>query len=94
MAIDSQKKRMSVTGVGRPYLRATFPVSGKDQGWRASVGNIYSGVTLTAAAVIALVFAKIRALDFMGLNINREADQITIAKKDVMGIETGFEPYE
>jgi len=49
MAIDSQQKRMAAAGVGRPWMRATFPVASPTEAWRISVGNAYINA-LTAAA--------------------------------------------
>ena len=46
MAIDSQQKRMAVVGVGRPWMRSTFPGT-INEAWRLSVGNVYSGNALT-----------------------------------------------
>ena len=46
MAIDSQAKRMAVVGVGRPWMRSTFPGT-IDEAWRLSVGNAYNGNVLT-----------------------------------------------
>ena len=46
MAIDDQQKRMSVTGVGRPYLRGHFTGT-INEAWRLAAGNVYSGNTLT-----------------------------------------------
>lgn len=48
MAIDSQQKRMAVVGVGRPWMRSTFPGT-INEAWRLSVGNVYSGNTLSPA---------------------------------------------
>lgn len=53
MAIDSQQKRMSVVGVGRPYMRAQFPVTTPTAEWRANVGNVYSGNTFDGGAPAA-----------------------------------------
>lgn len=40
MAIDTQQKRMAVVGVGRPWMRSTFPGT-INEAWRLSVGNSY-----------------------------------------------------
>ena len=48
MAIDSFQKRTSASGVGRPYLRATYPTGVINQAWRMSAGNTYSGNELIA----------------------------------------------
>ncbi len=45
MAIDTQQKRMSAAGCGRPYMRAHFPGT-INQAWRIAAGNAYSGNTL------------------------------------------------
>lgn len=42
MAIDSAQKRVSIGGVGRPFIRATWPDATKGGPWRASVGNTYA----------------------------------------------------
>lgn len=42
MALDSKQKRMSVVGVGRPWLRSQLP-HGKNLAWRMSVGLTYAG---------------------------------------------------
>jgi hypothetical protein len=49
MAIDTQEKRMAVTGVSRPYLRAQFPVATPDEEWRMDIGNSYGGNALDDA---------------------------------------------
>ncbi len=49
MAIDTKEKRASIIGVGRPWIRDKFPVSGKDAEWRASSGNTYGGNAFSAA---------------------------------------------
>ena len=46
MAIDSQQKRMSATGCGRPYLRGHFPGT-INEAWRLAAGNVFSGNALT-----------------------------------------------
>ncbi len=43
MAIDTQEKRMAAAGVGRIFMRATFPIATPDVEWRASVGLSYGG---------------------------------------------------
>ena len=50
MAIDTQQKRMSATGCGRPYMRGHFPGT-INQAWRIAAGNAYSGNSLVAVAV-------------------------------------------
>ena len=42
MAIDTSQKRASVVGVGRPWIRSTYPNATQDILWRSSVGNIYA----------------------------------------------------
>lgn len=42
MAIDTQEKRMSASGAGRPWRRAKFPGT-NDAQWRISSGNAYGG---------------------------------------------------
>ena len=47
MAIDTQQKRQSAAGCGRPFMRTVFPVSAKDEPWRHNVGLTYSGNAYT-----------------------------------------------
>ena len=47
MAIDSQQKRMSALGHGRPFTRSVFPVAAKDAPWRLNVGLVYAGNELS-----------------------------------------------
>ncbi len=51
MALDSQSKRMSAAGAGRPYMRATFPVATPSASWRSSVGLTYNGNAFAAPPV-------------------------------------------
>ena len=51
MAMNTQQRRMSATGVGRPFMRAVFPVATPTAAWRQNVGMAYAGITLAAAAV-------------------------------------------
>ncbi len=46
MAIDTQQKRMSAAGCGRPYMRGHFPGT-INEAWRIAAGNAYSGNALT-----------------------------------------------
>lgn len=39
--IDTQAKRQSIPGVGRPWKRGPAPDATKSLGWRVSVGNTY-----------------------------------------------------
>lgn len=57
MAIDSRQKRMSVSGVGRPWQRTQDNDAALGQAWRQSVGNIYAG-NLVGAPVAAVPFAS------------------------------------
>ena len=50
MAIDTQQKRMSVMGVGRPWMRAHFPGT-INAAWRLATGNVYSGNAVTTIVV-------------------------------------------
>ena len=50
MALDSFAKRVSATGVGRPWMRSTSPNAPMSQSWRQAVGNIYSGNLVGAGA--------------------------------------------
>lgn len=45
--INTQQKRMSVVGVGRPWLRSAFP-GAKNQAWRQARGSIYAGNPVAA----------------------------------------------
>ena len=55
MAIDTQQKRMSVAGVGRPFMRAVFPVDSPTVEWRMSSGLVYAGnAVVTPTEGIAL----------------------------------------
>jgi len=63
MALDTREKRQAVTGIGRPWIRGTFPIATPDTEWRASVGNAYGanniegpqvGISLTANRIIPL----------------------------------------
>ncbi len=56
MAIDTEEKRMSVPGVGRPWMRTHFPTT-IDKQWR-------SGVGLTYNAFLLFVGGKFHAADF------------------------------
>lgn len=47
MALDTQEKRMAAAGVGRPWMRATFPTGTIDAEERASIGNTYGGNPFT-----------------------------------------------
>lgn len=49
MAIDSRKKRASVPGVGRPFMRGKFPGT-IDEGWRHGSANSYAGTVLSPPA--------------------------------------------
>ena len=48
MAMNTQQKRMSAAGVGRPWMRAVFPVASPTAAWRQNVGLVYSGNALSA----------------------------------------------
>jgi hypothetical protein len=49
MALDTAQKRMMVPGVGRPWMRAVFPVATPTEAWRLNVGNTYGGNALSGA---------------------------------------------
>ncbi len=49
--IDTQQKRMSVVGVGRPWLRSAFP-GAKNQAWRQARGSIYAGNPVAAPPAV------------------------------------------
>lgn len=70
MAFDTQQKRMSVMGVGRPFMRRPFPAAVTVQ-WRASVGHTYAGVAanfnpfiVIANLVISLVTKMVLPVAF------------------------------
>ena len=44
MAVDTQQKRMSASGAGRPFMRAVFPVLTPTEAWRIGIGIGYNGV--------------------------------------------------
>ena len=44
---DSQQKRMSALGHGRPFTRSVFPVTAKDAPWRLNTGLVYAGNALS-----------------------------------------------
>ncbi len=51
----TQKHRMAVVGVGRPWIRSKFPDSSKDYAWRATTGLTY-GQNRTLAADPGFIF--------------------------------------
>ena len=51
MSMDSQQKRMSAAGAGRPWMRSVFPVASPTAAWRQNVGLSYAGLTLAAVTV-------------------------------------------
>ena len=51
MAIDSQQKRMSASGAGRPFMRAVFPQLTPTEAWRLGVGLGYSGLDIEGPAI-------------------------------------------
>ncbi len=53
MALDSQQKRMSAAGVGRPSMRAVFPVATPTEAWRVSIGLNFSGNAIGALSISA-----------------------------------------
>ncbi len=50
MAIDTQEKRMSVVGVGRPWFRSKLP-GAIDAAWRQASAHIYAGVVIAAPSL-------------------------------------------
>jgi len=46
MAFDTQEKRMNVARVGRPWMRARFPVGAFDEQARIESGHGYGGNAL------------------------------------------------
>ena len=79
MALDSQSKRMSAAGCGRPYMRATFPDATKAGPWRASVGLAYNGTAFAAA--VAVLAAHSQIADVM--HRNEVAD---VTHRNVIGL--------
>ena len=47
--IDTQQKRMSAAGAGRPWKRGVFPVATPTEAWRLNVGMAYAGNALSPA---------------------------------------------
>ena len=56
MAIDTQEKRMSAAGAGRPFMRAKLP-GANDQAWRAASGHAYAGNVIGTGIVTADVIS-------------------------------------
>ena len=54
MAIDTQEKRISAAGVGRPWARSTFPTGTIDEEERIGIGNAYGGNALSPAGGAAV----------------------------------------
>jgi len=73
MAIDTAAKRMSIPGVGRPWMRGQRFDAALGVGWRQSAGNGYAGFTPASPAVItqaALQWAAdLRKLDWGALGV-------------------------
>lgn len=63
MAIDTQQKRMSVAGCGRPFMRATFPVTTPTEAWRASVAHTYSGNSFDGGAGVPLADGRMTTIN-------------------------------
>ena len=55
MALNSQAKRMSASGVGRPYLRGVFPVASPTVAWRSGVGLTYNGNPFAGPSAVVAV---------------------------------------
>jgi len=51
MAVDTQEKRMSVVGAGRPWLRSRLPGTIDAQA-RAGIGLSYNGITFSSVTII------------------------------------------
>ena len=51
MAIDTQQKRMSAAGAGRPWIRSHL-AGEKNQAWRMAAGHSYSGNPIAGAAIV------------------------------------------
>lgn len=56
MAIDTQEKRMSAAGAGRPFMRAKLP-GANDQAWRMASGHAYAGNAIGTGIVTADVIS-------------------------------------
>ena len=76
MAIDAVEKRVSVPGVGRPFMRATWPDASKPESWRQSVGLIYNGNTF----VSTIIPVGILCLDSISIQVARATTSITVAE--------------
>jgi len=53
MAIDTREKRMSVPGVGRPWMRSHHTET-IDEQWRLGIGNIYNGNSIELVSVVSI----------------------------------------
>lgn len=66
MAIDTQQKRMSVPGAGRPFMRAVYPSGTIDATERMGIGNAYNGnipiIRELVPKQILRVVGKVRAI--------------------------------
>jgi hypothetical protein len=60
MAIDTQEKRMAAAGVGRPFMRAHFPVATPDTEWRAASGLSYgaNGIASPVGGASTIAMAR------------------------------------
>ncbi len=52
----TQQERMCVVGVGRPWLRTTFPVATPTEAWRMDIGLAYCGNPLNPIGVTLISF--------------------------------------
>ena len=68
MAIDSAEKRQNLMGVGRPWMRAVFPIATPDAEWRVSVGNAFGGNGIAAPGGVVVELLSIRHVR----NFNRD----------------------
>jgi len=55
MALDTQEKRMSASGAGRPFMRGHFPIATPDEEWRITSGIAYGGNALTPGTGTAVL---------------------------------------
>ncbi len=56
MAIDTQEKRMSASGAGRPWMRGKLP-GANDQAWRMASGHSYNGNAIGTGVTVADVIS-------------------------------------
>ncbi len=57
MAIDTAEKRFSMMGVGMPFIKHAIPQGALGKPGRATMLDLYSGITLVTLVVINLKHA-------------------------------------